>query len=66
MDWISNFYAPECEHIRSDSIGSQCRGTGAADLVVEFGTAGGELITQRLSGFQRELNSLLGFFLAAQ
>ena len=35
MDWISNFYAPECEHIRSDSVGSQCRGIGAEDLVLQ-------------------------------
>jgi hypothetical protein len=62
MDWISNFYAPECEHLRSDSVGSQCRDIGTAEL----GTATGRSIAQRLSGFQRELNSLLRLFLAAQ
>ena len=35
MDWISNFYAPECEHIRSDSVGSQCRGIGDPELVLQ-------------------------------
>lgn len=35
MDWISNFYAPECEHIRSDSVGSQCCGISATDLVLQ-------------------------------